>query len=169
MTRSSLFALFAVVACGGSNAPSFYAVPLTSPDGSFWSPTLHIGGQSFVMDLDTGSTVTGIAGTSCTTCTGMSPLYTPGAGATTMNKADSASYADGSGWSGKIFNDMVGLGHGSPDVALGFVNISSQSMFFSGNEYQGILGLGARSVIGHRHTIDAAIGQRLAHISLGIA
>jgi hypothetical protein len=127
------------------------AIPLSTPtggdQGEFYTPALTASGKSFLLDLDTGSTVTGIAGMSCTTCTGMSPLYTPGAGATTTNMADSASYADGSQWSGTVYSDMVGLGHGSPDVTLDFVNISSQTMFFSGNEYQGILGMGPDALL----------------------
>ena len=136
------------------DAPSLngvYAVPLTTPtgqdQGAFYAASLTIGSTSFALDLDTGSTVTGIAGATCTTCTGVSPLYTPSASAMDQHKTDMASYADGSGWSGEIYADMVGLGHGTPTVALDLVDITSQMQFFSGNEDQGILGMGPAALL----------------------
>jgi Eukaryotic aspartyl protease len=129
----------------------FYTIPLATPtgadQGSFYTATLNASGASFLLDIDTGSTVTGIAGSACTTCTGLSPLYMPGTGAMDTGRTDSAMYADGSGWSGKIYSDSVGLGHGTADVGVGFVSITSQNMFFSGNEYQGIFGLGPDALL----------------------
>ncbi|MGE5183903.1 MAG: pepsin-like aspartic protease [Acidobacteriota bacterium] len=131
-----------------------FALPLGTPSGNdqgaLYTATLTASGSSFLLDVDTGSTVTGLAGSSCTQCSGMSPLYLPGTGATDTGQQDSASYADGSGWMGEIFSDMVGLAHGSPDVKLSFVEITSQSTnpaFFFGNEYQGIFGLGPDALL----------------------
>jgi hypothetical protein len=42
---------------------------------------------------------------------------------------------------------MVGLGHGTPNVSLDFVEFTSQTKFFYGNEYQGILGLGPAALL----------------------
>ncbi len=137
----------------GAVEPSgVFAIPLSTPtgddQGEFYTPSLTASGKTFLLDLDTGSTVTGIAGTGCTTCTGMSPLYAPAAGATATGKTDSAQYADGSGWSGSVYADKVGLGHGSPDVTLDFVDITAQmGGFFAGNEYQGILGMGPGALL----------------------
>jgi hypothetical protein len=91
----------------------------------------------------------------------MSPLYAPGGGATNTNHTDSASYADGSGWSGTIYSDTVGLGHGSPNVMLNFVDITTQHGFFSSNEYQGILGMGPAALLdpnttGYFNQLEAA-------------
>jgi hypothetical protein len=141
----------AVDAAPDANTSGVYAIPLATPtgmdQGSFYTATLSASGASFVLDLDTGSTVTGIAGSTCTTCTGLSPLYMPGTGATATGQTDSASYADGSGWSGNIYTDAVGLGHGTTDIGLDFVSITSQTMFFSGNEYQGIFGMGPNALL----------------------
>ena len=157
-----------LAACGGGSNPKMnpdamvdapgangaFAIPLGTPSGNdqgaLYTATLTASGASFVLDIDTGSTVTGIAGATCTTCSGMSPLYMPGSTATTTNQSDSASYADSSGWMGKIYDDSVTLGHGTPNVTLGFVDITSQSTnptFFFGNEYQGIFGLGPDALL----------------------
>src|SRR3569623_3491413 len=91
-----------------------YAIPLTTPDQSFWGPQVTIGSQSFMMDLDTGSTTIGDAAMGCTQCTGVTPLYAPGTGATDTHQTARTSYADGSSWSGEIWSDMPGFGHGAP-------------------------------------------------------
>jgi len=125
--------------------PTPYAViPLTSPDGSFWGPMVTLSGQKFMMDLDTGSTTIGVAGSMCTSCTGISPKYTPGGGATDVMKTTSTQYADGSGWSGEIFNDAINLGGNTPDVVMNLASMTKQTSFFFDNTYQGILGMGAK-------------------------
>ncbi|HEY4240501.1 MAG TPA: pepsin-like aspartic protease [Kofleriaceae bacterium] len=121
---------------------SYYTIPLTSPDGSLWGPQVTIGTQTFFMDLDTGSTTIGVAGSACTQCTSVTPKYAPGAGATDYNHTAQTEYADGSGWSGEIWTDTVSLAHGTMGIALKFVDISMQSDFFYQNEYQGIFGMG---------------------------
>jgi len=125
------------------SADGVYAIPLTTPDDSFWGPQVMIGGQPFMMDLDTGSTTIGVAAASCTQCTGVTPLYTPGTGAVDEHMMASTTYADNSGWSGEIYKDVVGLGHGSPDLQVDFASMTRQRQFFYENQYQGIFGLGA--------------------------
>jgi hypothetical protein len=143
----------------GSMPPQgVYAIPLGTPagqdQGSFYTAPFTAAGATFQLDLDSGSTTTGVAGMSCTTCTGLSPLYTPGTGATDTNKTASTQYADGSGWGGEIFSDMVGLGAGTPNVAVKFVSITSQmgGFFASSNEYQGILGMGPDALLENNTT-----------------
>ncbi len=123
-------------------ATDYVTVPLQTPDGSFWGPTVTIGGQPFFMDLDTGSTTIGVAGATCTTCTGVSPLYTPGTTATDAHLTASTEYADNSGWHGEVYSDAVNVKTGTMDVALNLVEITSQTDFFDGNVYQGIFGMG---------------------------
>ncbi|HEY3802692.1 MAG TPA: pepsin-like aspartic protease [Kofleriaceae bacterium] len=150
MKRLSLLTLLAVAACGsGNDKPSFYAISLTTPDESFWSPTIQVGGQSFVMDLDTGSTTTAIAGTSCSTCSNVTPEYMPGSMAVDEKQTATTEYADGTGWMGEIYQDTINLGSGSPNAMFNLVDISTQVVsggvegFFDGaNDYQGILGMG---------------------------
>jgi hypothetical protein len=153
MTRFSTLVLV-LAACGGGGGgdqPPFFAIPLTTPNQSFWSPTLHVGGQAFVMDLDTGSTSTAIAGTGCSDCTNVSPLYMPSSSASDQKNTAATEYADGTGWMGEIYSDSIGLGSGSPNVSVDIVDISTQVVgsmgmagFFDGqNDYQGILGMGS--------------------------
>src|SRR4051794_4075631 len=128
-TRNTVIALGALVAgCGGNDnngvdsapmvdaAPIFpagAAIPLTSPDGSFYSVLLGINGVNFALDIDTGSASAGIAAATCTGCP-VSPLYTPGTGAVDTHMTAMTQYADGSGWSGEVITDKVGLAHSTP-------------------------------------------------------
>ena len=123
------------------------AIPLTTPDASYYNVALTFGGsQQFEMDLDTGSTSIAVAGTACTTC-GVTKHYSPGTAATDMHKTARTEYADGSGWSGEIFGDMVGLGYETPPVPIDFVSISTQTQFFDGSSYEGIMGLGPKYLL----------------------
>ena len=134
---------------GSDSEPGVYAIPLTTPDESFWGPQLMAGGASFTMDLDTGSTTTGIAGSACTNC-GVSPVYVPSGSAVDEHETASTMYDDGTGWSGEIYNDTITLGDGTPSATLAIVDITAQSFatndssdgFFYENQYQGILGMG---------------------------
>src|SRR4051812_43691932 len=74
MARGSFLGgwLFTVALAGCSDGdtgswPKLAAIPLTTPNGVFWGPMLSVGNQSFLMDLDTGSTTTAVAGAGCTT------------------------------------------------------------------------------------------------------
>ncbi len=119
------------------------AIPLATPDGSFYTAPLTIGTQTFAVDVDTGSTTTAVAAMACTKCTGITPLYAPTATAMDLHQMAQTGYADGSRWSGEIFSDQMGLEHGTPSVAVAFAGITNQKMFFDPtNAYQGILGLG---------------------------
>lgn len=133
------------------NVSGVFAIPLATPagedQGALYTASFTASGMTFQLDLDSGSTTTGVAASSCTTCTGLSPLYAPGTGAMDQHQTASTAYADGSRWSGEIFGDVVGLGTGSPDVPVNFVSITSQHNFFYGNEYQGILGVGPEALL----------------------
>ena len=121
------------------------AIPLSSPNGADFEYTAQvtIGDQTFAMTIDTASTTLGVAGHGCSGCTGATPLYSPSASATSTGQHGSSMYADGTGWSGPIYSDTIGLGNGSASVSLKFVDIDKANGFFSGeNDYQGILGLG---------------------------
>jgi len=141
-------------ACGGSNnggdddsGPVGVALPLTSPDGSFYLANLTIASQTFKMDIDSGSTTTAVAESACTTCTGVTPLYAPGAGAVDTHRTASTMYPDGSGWMGEVYTDKIGLGSGTPDVSVSFAGITTQDMFFTDSSYEGILGLGPKFLL----------------------
>jgi len=74
----------------------------------------------------------------------VTPVYAPSSSAMATVQTGSSTYEDGSGWSGPIYGDTVGLGNGTPSVTVDLVDITSATGgFFSGqNDYQGILGLG---------------------------
>jgi len=137
---------------GGMLPSGVYAIPLTTPDDSFWAPKLTVGTQTFTMDLDTGSTTTGIAGSTCTNCNAaggtLSPTYTPSSAAVDQMKTSTTAYVDNSGWSGEIYKDAISLEDGTPSASINIVDISNQIVadmdyFFDGqNDYQGILGMG---------------------------
>ncbi len=149
---SCLSSLLAVASCGGTSGsgdPPFtgITVPLVSLRSTAYTAPLSVGAQTFQAQVDTGSTVTAVAATTCgTACSGVSPLYTPGATATDTDKTDSATYGDNSMWNGEIFSDTAGVASDAM-VKLDFVAIDGQSMFFDSNDYQGILGLGPSDLL----------------------
>ena len=129
--------------------PVGYAAPLVAPEGPdrFYTAQITIGNQVFSLDVDTTSATLGVAGNTCTSCAGLSPRYIPSSSAVATSETASSSYGDGSGWSGPIYSDTVGLGNGTPSLTLDLVDITLQKQFFeSGNDYQGILGLGPQQL-----------------------
>ena len=136
----------AALGCGGTSTAPGTGVPLVTTNGLQYTASVSIGGQSFALDIDTGSTTTGVAASSCTTCD-VTPLYTPGTTAVDDHQTAQTQFLDNTGWSGEIFTDQVTLGHGTPTVPLSFVAIKSQTGFFTGNTRQGVLGLGPDALL----------------------
>jgi hypothetical protein len=127
----------------GDPAVSF---PLGSIGGFSYTLDFTLGGQTFGLIVDSGSSSAGVAGSGCSNCS-VNPAYEPSSTATDKNRTADSTYADGSGWSGEIYQDTATM-TGLPDVALDFVNIESQSDFFQrGADYQGILGLGPAALL----------------------
>lgn len=153
---------------GSSSGSSGYAIPLGAPSGADFEYTAQVtaSGQTFVMQIDTGSTTAAVAATGCTGCTGVSPLYTPASSAKATGQQASSKYEDGSGWSGPVYADTVGLGNGSPSVSLDLAEITNATgQFFSGqNDYQGILGLGPS-----QNAVTGTTGYMPAVMSAGVA
>ncbi|HEY1818078.1 MAG TPA: pepsin-like aspartic protease [Kofleriaceae bacterium] len=122
--------------------PSSTAVALVHVPGGY-AANAQIGSQTFAMLVDTGSTTTAVADASCSECSQIvSPLYTPGGSAKDTGHHATATYADGTQWTGEIYVDQVGLGSGSPAVPLELAAITVEIFFFKDNTTQGILGLG---------------------------
>ncbi|HEY3808190.1 MAG TPA: pepsin-like aspartic protease [Kofleriaceae bacterium] len=137
-------------ACGGSDAPevphldwpSSTAVALLHAPGEY-TANAQIGSQTFALLVDTGSTTTAVADASCSECSQIvSPLYTPGGSAKDTGHHTTATYADGTQWTGEIYVDQVGLGSGSPAVPLELAAITAEIFFFKDDTTQGILGVG---------------------------
>ena len=112
-------------------------IPLTALGGGY-TAQLKLGGQAFDVIVDTGSTTTAVADATCTNC-GVHPAYTSTTG-TDLHQTASAQYGSGS-WKGECFEDGAVMGTRSA-VALDFASITSQTGFFQGAGYEGILGLG---------------------------
>ncbi len=151
---------------GGPSGPAGDAIPLASPDGADFEYTAQVtvGSQTFTMSIDTGSTTLGLAGTGCAGCTSVSPLYAPSASAMATGQKANTTYEDGSGWSGPVYSDMVGLGNGTPSVSVELVEITKSKMFFDGqNDYQGILGLGPQG-----NAVNGTTGYMPAVLKAGI-
>lgn len=150
---------------GSSSGASGYAIPLASPDGADveYTAQVTVGNQTFAMQIDTGSTTLAVAGTSCSGCTAVTPVYTPSSSAIATGQMGQQQYQDGSGWSGPIYGDMVGLGNGSPSVSVDLVEIASATGgFFSGqNDYQGLIGLGplSNAITGTTGYLPAVMGM----------
>ncbi|HEY0252422.1 MAG TPA: pepsin-like aspartyl protease, partial [Kofleriaceae bacterium] len=114
------------------------AVPLKSIGGGY-TAQLSIGGQPFDVIADTGSSSTGVAAATCANCA-VHPLYTPPATAMDLGFPASSQYGQGS-WKGEVFEDAAAMAS-LPGVPLDFASITSQTGFFQGPLFQGILGLG---------------------------
>jgi hypothetical protein len=122
------------------------AIPLATIQGLAYTGRLGFGTQHQAVILDTGSSTLGVAAATCTNC-GVTPLYMPGTGAVDQHQTASSMFADGSGWSGEIYQDAVTLGT-MPVASVKFAAITSSNNFFRSFDgtgtidYQGILGLG---------------------------
>jgi hypothetical protein len=155
---------------GSSSGASGYAIPLAAPGGADYEYTVQatVGNQTMTMSIDTGSTTAALAGSGCSGCTGVTPVYTPSSTAKSTGHTGSSQYEDGSGWSGPIYADSVGLGNGSPAVSVDLVEITKASGgFFDGqNDYQGILGLGpsGNAVSGTTGYMPAVMGGGVANV-----
>jgi hypothetical protein len=112
-----------------------------------------IEGQTFTLTIDTGSASLAVAAQGCDAgCTGVSPLFSPGASATDLHETVASEYGTGDhGWSGEGYSDVVGVGGISTRVS--FAAIQSANQFFvqsmcgtpTGSvdaAYQGIIGFG---------------------------
>jgi hypothetical protein len=135
---------------------SWVTIPLFSCSPAVYTAAVTIGDtQNFQLAIDTGSTTLAVAAASCSDCSGVEPLYTPGAGAQDEHAMASSTYATGS-WSGEIYQDVISVA-AAPHVRTGpqtavpmpIVAIDTQSDFFvsaacdsTNGGFEGILGLG---------------------------
>lgn len=118
------------------------AIPLVGLGGGY-TAKLSFGAQAFDVIVDTGSSSTGVAASTCTNCS-VSPEYAT-AGATDLHQPASSQYGSGS-WKGEVFEDAATMGNRAP-VTLDFASITSQTGFFQGPGFQGILGLGPDALL----------------------
>lgn len=139
----------------GPCTESLAALTLTGCSIAEYTAPVRIGGTSFDLLLDTGSSTTAVAAGACANCTNISPRYQATNGVD-QHAVTSAGYIDGSGWYAAIYADTVQAGRngtsGYGDAAtMRIASITRQVNFFTGthcgtsadvNAYQGIWGLG---------------------------
>ena len=128
---------------------SVVTVPLSGCAVVGYNAQVTVGGtQTFAMSIDTGSTTTGVASSTCTNC-GVNPTYTPGTTGANTGQLTSSQYGSGS-WQAEVYQDTVQVGPEMPPVTMYFAAITSQRAFFlnsncqggTGELSQGILGMG---------------------------
>jgi len=137
------------------------AITLTGCQSVDFSAPVTIGAQTFELLVDTGSSTLAVAGASCSSgCSGVTPLYNDGAGATgdDTGAAVSSQYGDGSGWTGTVWTNTVQLGDTPPLSNMAFVVQTQTTGGFYGADCngaepgvnQGILGMAyeALAVVG---------------------
>ena len=118
---------------------------------------VSVGGDTFSLLLDSGSTMMAVANASCADC-GDADRYHAATGRDT-GVAVSSKYADGSGWSGSVFSDQVAMGAAgarvTKQVPVKFAAIKDADAFFTGGscqvrkdlQFDGILGLGPDTLL----------------------
>jgi hypothetical protein len=138
-----------------------------------YSASVQIGSQTFQLVLDTGSTTLGVASTACTDCSGVTPLYAPGATATDEHQTAMSEYESGNTWQGEIYEDTVGVGTPSATAPVKLVGIDSQMQFFGPFQcgssettaaYEGIIGFApaGAAVGGTNGYFDDLVGKGFA-------
>ncbi len=148
--KLSILAAALLAACGGGNqgpqndGPPPTAYPLNNEQSSSITVNITVGGsQTFDVVLDTGSTTLALAGSECTNCTSVTPLYAPGASAMDLGTTSTSTYGDGTSWNAENFSDQVAV-TGDMAVGMKLADITSENGFFRPHEpAQGILGFGA--------------------------
>ncbi len=136
------------------------SLALTGCVPSDYVAPMMVGGTEFQLLIDSGSSSTALAASSCSACSALSPLYDLSHG-TSTNLTASTQYGDNSGWQGTIYSDTVAASVGTtaltPPVTVNIVAITQESSFFTSslcpgnntaaNSYQGILGLGPDTLL----------------------
>ncbi len=134
---------------GTFDGGAFVTIPLTGCPFTAYSAPVTIGGQTFSLQIDTGSTDTGVALATCKNCGVAPPEYTPPDGG--CSGSTQASYGSGASWQAEVCSASVEVGAELPAVTIDFAGITSQSGFFLNHDCQGdsvpslsqgILGLG---------------------------
>jgi hypothetical protein len=146
------------VTSGATGAP---AIPLIGCVSTTYQAPMKFGSSSaiFWLIVDTGSSDTAIAAKSCTECADAGVTLFYGDTGTNTGQTDSTQYEDGSGWSGPVYSDTIGMVGISADLtSVDFAGLSTETGFFgaqdcSGNAVpfvtnQGIVGMGPTDLLG---------------------
>jgi len=111
-------------------------VPLLGSNGCDCTAPVVIGGQTFNLIIDSGSSNFAVAASTCTNCNSISPEYS---GALTSNSV-TLRYGSGS-FTGTI-TDALSFTFGGLSASMEVIAITSQTTFFTcSNAAQGIMGI----------------------------
>jgi hypothetical protein len=144
--KHALFAVASIAACTGQSGPQNdgpppTAIALANAQAEAYTIGVTVGGQMFNAVLDTGSSTLAVAGASCSNCTGVSPLYTPGSSAMDLGSGVDASYGIGE-WMGELYSDSVTVtGDALAPFSMKFGDVEAQTDFFqAGGTADAIIG-----------------------------
>ena len=166
---ASVATVCAVLGCGqaagpdagppvcGTGADGIVAVPLTGCPILGYGANVTIGSQQFSLLLDTGSTSLIVASSACGDCVGVSPVYSPGSGATDEGRMDTSPFGTGT-VQGEVYRDSVQIAGVPQSIPLGFIAAEKQSQFpifepidcqgmqAATGVFQGLMGLGPQDI-----------------------
>jgi Eukaryotic aspartyl protease len=138
----------------GADAAKPIAIDLTGCPQSGYNASFSIGGSSFALTVDTGSSDIGVVSAACSGCG--TPDYTPGATATDQHQTGGVSYSSGQSWTGEIYSDTFSPAAGlAPQTKLVAITGQTDDFFAAAScgldpdaipiSYQGIAGFGVAS------------------------
>ncbi|GAA6059653.1 hypothetical protein JCM10212_004156 [Sporobolomyces blumeae] len=116
---------------------------------ALWTGPITIGGQSFIMDFDTGSSDLWVPGSGCTSSAcSTKHKYNPSASSTSTavpSKTLNVQYGDGSSSSGPVYQDTVTVA-GLTATKQTFGAASTLSSSFASSPEDGLVGLAFQSI-----------------------
>ncbi|KAF9808862.1 hypothetical protein IEO21_07727 [Rhodonia placenta] len=114
---------------------------LTDQQSEEWSGTVTIGGQSFIIDFDTGSSDLWVPSSDCSSCQAKH-TYAPSSSSSSEEQSGtfSISYGDGSAASGPIYTDDVSVA-GVSVTGQTFSAVTSESGNLVGSPSDGLMGM----------------------------
>jgi hypothetical protein len=147
---------------GEAAAPSNLVVVPLSGCIPYYTADVMVGdgSDSFALIVDTGSTTLAVASSSCTNCTGVTPLYTPGPSAVDKHQSTSSTYAGDAMWAGEIYSDTVSMGIPTASASVLLAAIDNQNQFFLGSIMCGPSSTtyASQGIVGFAPGLDAVMG-----------
>ena len=109
------------------------SVPLGGCHTLYWTNVSLGNDQNFALIVDSGSSTLAVAAATCSSCTGITPKYTPGSTAMDSAHQTRAVYGDSqgtTGWSGEVYTEQVMIPGVDVSIDMSIAAITSQNQFF---------------------------------------